>query len=173
MRNRVRLGLAVVALAFSASSAHAIKTTPLDERLDQKPTGPDVAKTPSPGGPVPIPYPNVKDPDNALKKKELGPKFDDKKKKPIEIVKPDVPKPEKIPPVDLVKRPPQTPPLRPVEVPHPVKLPQPVHRPVDLPKPVLLPVELPAKPVVPIQPIEPVKAQPVVLQPAVQMPVQR
>lgn len=31
----------------------------VQERSPKKGTSPDVAKTPSPGGPVPIPYPNV------------------------------------------------------------------------------------------------------------------
>ena len=209
MQAGVKLGLGIVAVALSARWAQAEVTVHNPGATSTSNTvvsGPSVAKTPSPGGPVPIPYPNIGSTDKedqAAKKPPLlknNSKFttttgdeagtlkglaDKKELMPIEVVKPDVPKPENVPPVDVVKRPLPTPPLRPVEVPHPVKLPQPIHRPIDLPQPVLRPVELPAKPVLPVKPIEPVKlpqpikieqpvrAQPVILQPAAQMPVQR
>src|SRR5690606_31754436 len=64
----------------------------------------------------------VKDQRLADKKNEVADKWGPSRKlepkKPIEVVKPDVPKPAKVPPVDVVKRPlPPTPPLRPVDVP--------------------------------------------------------
>jgi hypothetical protein len=158
MQARVKLGLAIVAVAFSASWAQA------DQEAKKEPLLKNDSKFKKTTG----------DEASALKEKKEDAAFKNRDK----VVKPDVPKPEIVPPVDVVKRPPRpTPPLRPVDVPHPVKLPQPIHRPIDVPQPVLRPVELPAKPVLPLPtPIkveQPMKAQPVILQPAPHMPVRR
>jgi hypothetical protein len=64
MQACVKLGLAVAAVALSASSAQAGETTIQSPGTTSKSPavethGPDVAKTPTPGGPVPIPYPNM------------------------------------------------------------------------------------------------------------------
>jgi hypothetical protein len=41
------------------NKATSLKAKPLKRRDQERVKGGDVVKTPSPGGPIPIPYPNV------------------------------------------------------------------------------------------------------------------
>jgi len=41
------------------SKTASLKAKPLRKRDQEKVKGGDIVKTPSPGGPIPIPYPNV------------------------------------------------------------------------------------------------------------------
>ena len=72
MQAGVKLGLAVFTVAFSAS-IYAMQPASTNEGSPTV-SPVDVAKTPSPGGPVPIPYPNIGQPteDSSQKQKIDG-----------------------------------------------------------------------------------------------------